>query len=137
MKLHDQFANYKSCVVCSRPLPLDYDKDFCPDCEDEALFKEIREYIRAHRVTEFELAEVFGISQSKVRKWIKEGRIEYATEENKVTSTQCARCGAQITFGTLCTECMRLLNGNKEVAFFAPRGNKTDEHRMRYLTDED
>lgn len=137
MKLHDQFANYKSCTVCSRPLPADYEKDFCPDCEEEALFKEIREYIRSHRVTEFELAEVFGISQSKVRKWIKEGRIEYVTEENKVTSTQCARCGVQITFGTLCTECMRALNSSKDVGFIAPRGNKNDEHRMRYLTDDE
>lgn len=136
MKLHDEFANYKSCIVCSRPLPADYEKDFCPDCEEEALFKEIREYIRSHRVTEFELAEVFGISQSKVRKWIKEGRIEYVTEENKVTSTQCARCGTQITFGTLCTECMRALNGSKDVAYFAPRRQDGDEHRMRYLTDD-
>lgn len=134
MKLHDEFANYKSCTVCSRPLPADYEKDFCPDCEEEALFKEIREYIRNNRVTEFELAEVFGIPQSKVRKWIKEGRIEYVNEENKVTSTKCARCGAKITFGTLCTECMRAVN-NKDVSVFV-KGHKNDEHRMRYLTDD-
>ncbi|MEY8332332.1 FeoC-like transcriptional regulator [Lachnospiraceae bacterium 47-T17] len=136
MSRDKEFANYKSCIVCSRPLPADYEKEYCPNCEEEALFKEIREYIRAHKVTEFELAEVFGISQSRVRKWIKEGRIEYATEENKVTSTECARCGAQITFGTLCTECMRALNGSKDVSYFAIKGNKNDEHRMRYLTDD-
>lgn len=136
MSLHDQFANYKSCSVCGRQLPADYKKDYCPSCEEEALFKEIREYIRSHRVTEFELAEVFGIPQSKVRKWIKEGRIEYAEEENKVTNTQCARCGAQISFGTLCTECMHALNGSKDVAYFAPRSSKGSENRMRFLTDD-
>ncbi len=136
MNFHDQFSNHKYCTICNRPLPVDYEKDFCPGCEEEALFKEIREYIRSHRVTEFEVAEVFGIPQSKVRKWIKEGRIEYAAEEKKVSNTQCSRCGAQITFGTLCTECMHALNGSKDVTYFA-RSDKKDEHRMRYLTDEE
>lgn len=132
----DQYTSYKYCSMCSRPLPIDFEKEFCPACEDDVLFKEVREYIRTHEVTEFELAEIFHISQSKVRKWIKEGRIEYAAGENKMMNTRCQRCGVPVTFGTLCPECMRIMNGNKEVSFIST-GSKRDRSRMRFLSEDD
>lgn len=134
MNLKDQYSNYKSCSMCGRLMPIDYEKDFCPACEDDVLFKEVREYIRSHDVTEFELAEIFHISQSKVRKWIKEGRIEYVTTENKMVNTRCQRCGVPITFGTLCSDCMRVMNGSKEVSFISA-GKKQDRNKMRFLMD--
>ena len=136
MNRKDQYTNYKSCSMCGRTMPIDYEKDFCPACEDDALFKEVREYIRTHDVTEFELAEVFHISQTKVRGWIKEGRIEYVSGENKMMNTRCQRCGVPVTFGTLCTECMRIMNGNKEVSYIS-FGSKKDRNRMRYLSNDD
>ena len=132
----DQYTNYKSCSMCGRPMPIDYEKEFCPACEDDVLFKEVREYIRTHEVTEFELAEIFNISQNRVRKWIKEGRIEYATGENKMMNTRCQRCGVPVTFGTLCPDCMRVMNGNKEVSYLS-FGSKKDRNRMRFLSDDD
>ena len=132
----DVYTNYKSCSMCSRQLPIDYEKDFCPSCEDDVLFKEVREYIRSHEVTEFELAEIFHISQSKVRKWIKEGRIEYVTGENKMMNTRCQRCGVPVSFGTLCPDCMRVMNGSKEVSYIS-FGAKKDNNRMRFLSDDD
>lgn len=136
MNIKDQYTSYKYCSMCGRSMPIDYEKDFCPACEDDVLFKEVREYIRSHDVTEFELAEIFNISQNKVRKWIKEGRIEYVTSENKMMNTRCQRCGAPVAFGTLCTECMRLMNGNKEVSYISS-GAKKDRNRMRFLSEED
>lgn len=132
----DVYTNYKSCSMCSRQLPIDYEKDFCPSCEDDVLFKEVREYIRSHEVTEFELAEIFHISQSKVRKWIKEGRIEYVTGENKMMNTRCQRCGVPVSFGTLCPDCMRIMNGSKEVSYIS-FGAKKDNNRMRFLSKDD
>ena len=132
----DEYTNYKSCTMCSRQLPIDYEKDFCPACEDDVLFKEVREYIRSHDVTEFELAEVFNISQSKVRKWIKEGRIEYVTGDKKMMNTRCQRCGVPVSFGTLCPDCMRVMNGSKEVSYIS-FGSKKDSNRMRFLSKED
>ena len=138
MNIHqkDQYSNYKSCSMCGRSMPIDYEKDFCPACEDDVLFKEVREYIRSHDVTEFELAEIFHISQSKVRKWIKEGRIEYVSGENKMMNTRCQRCGAPVTFGTLCPDCMRVMNGNKEVSYTSS-GSTKDSNRMRSLSNDD
>lgn len=132
----EQYTNYKSCSMCGRSMPIDYEKDFCPSCEDDVLFKEVREYIRSHDVTEFELAEIFHISQSKVRKWIKEGRIEYVSGENKMMNTRCHRCGAPVTFGTLCPDCMRVMNGNKEVSYTS-FGSTKDSTRMRFLSSDD
>ena len=122
--------------MCGRLMPIDYEKDFCPAWEDDVLFKEVREYIRSHDVTEFELAEVFNISQSKVRKWIKEGRIEYVTGENKMMNTRCQRCGVPVSFGTLCPDCMRVMNSSKEVSYIS-FGSKKDRNRMRFISKED
>ncbi|MBO5247236.1 MAG: hypothetical protein J6B28_08275 [Eubacterium sp.] len=136
MKHNEPFSKYKPCSMCSRPMPFDYEKDFCPACQDDVLFKEVREYIRTHTVTEFELADVFHLPQSKVRKWIKEGRIEYVTDENKMMNTHCQRCGVPVSFGTFCTDCMRTMNGNKEVSYISFE-SKRDSSRMRYLSSDD
>lgn len=131
-----EFANYKACTVCGKPLPLSYEKAFCPSCEDEALFKEVREYIRSHNVTEFELADVFGIPQSKVRKWIREGRIEYVSDEKKMMNTRCSRCGVPVTFGALCPNCMRIMNGSKEISYTSFGNAKNDKNKMRFLSND-
>ncbi len=136
MKQPEEISNYKSCTMCGRALPINYEKDYCPACEDDVLFREIREYIRTHDVTEFELAEIFHIPQSKVRKWIKEGRIEYVTGENKMMNTRCQRCGVPVSFGTLCPNCMRVMNGGKEVSYTSA-AKKSDRSRMHYLSNDD
>lgn len=133
----NQFTHYKPCSMCGRSLPIDYEKDFCDACEEDVLFKEVREYIRSHDVTEFELAEVFHIPQSKVRRWIREGRIEYVEGENKMINTRCQRCGTPVTFGTLCTECMRVMNGSKEISYTTLNQPKSDRNRMRFLSWDD
>ncbi len=136
MKQPEELSNYKLCTMCGRTLPISYEKDYCPACEDDVLFKDIREYIRTHDVTEFELAEIFHIPQHKVRKWIKEGRIEYVAGENKMMNTRCQRCGVPVSFGTLCPNCMRIMNGGKDVAYISS-SKKTDSNRMRYLSNDD
>lgn len=136
MKQPEELSNYKLCTMCGRALPINYEKDHCPACEDDVLFKDIREYIRTHDVTEFELAEIFHIPQSKIRKWIKEGRIEYVTDENKMMNTRCQRCGVPVSFGTLCPNCMRIMNGGKEVTYISAT-KKPDSNRMRYLSNDD
>ena len=133
---NDQYTNYKYCSMCGRPMPLDIVKDCCPACEEDALFKEVREYIRSHDVTEYELAEIFHISQGKVRRWIKEGRIEYVDGDKKMMHTRCQRCGAPVTFGTLCPDCLRLMNGSKEVTYHAGI-EKRDSGRMRSLPEDE
>ena len=52
------------------------------------LFAEVKDYIRENDVKEIDVAEHFGIPVSKVRRWIKEGRIQYKEGEN-ITPIHC------------------------------------------------
>ena len=49
----------------------------------------------------------FGIPLRRVKKWIREGRLEYKEAAGKMENLHCMRCGKPITFGSLCPECSR------------------------------
>ncbi len=65
------------CQLCGRLLPRSATSNTCSRCKNDLLFHEVKEFIRANDVTEFQVAEQFHIPLSRVRGWIKEGRIEY------------------------------------------------------------
>lgn len=124
----------KYCKVCGRMLPSMSVKDCCPVCEENKLFDQVRDFIRTHDVTEVQVAEYFGIPQKKVKNWIKEGRIEYKEDGNNkgLVSIHCARCGAPVTFGTLCSKCLKLMNSSK----YEYAGDTIEDQKMRFL-DQD
>ena len=128
------FNHYKECGYCLCPLPLHYEDEFCPRCLDAKLFDKVRDYIRANDVNEFQVADHFSIPVRKVKDWIKEGRIEYR-ESGKIaiTTVRCQRCGSNVVFGTLCTKCLKLLNGKK--VYGKHGGFVTDDQRMHYLNE--
>ena len=102
---------YRYCKNCGRVLSPTYEAELCPTCEENQLFDKVRDYIRKNDVTEMQVAEHFGIPQKKVKAWIKEGRIEYKEDGDKraLVSIRCARCGAKVTFGTLCSRCLKIM----------------------------
>lgn len=130
---------YKLCKMCSRPMNIDEKKDTCPFCEENMLFREVRDFIRNNDVTEYQLSERFNISPDKVKAWIKEGRIEYVQAGgDKIVGSRCQRCGAAVSFGSLCPACLRLMNGEKRrqgVAVFNPANR--DGSKMRYMGNDD
>lgn len=109
MEQANLFENYKYCEVCGRPMALSYEKSVCPQCEEEDLFRRVRDYIRANDVTEYDVAYDFHIPIRKVKKWIQEGRIEYkeGTPVKGIMDVHCKICGKPVTFGTICPECMK------------------------------
>ena len=121
--------NTRVCENCKRPLPHDYKENLCPRCLDLALFHEVKEFIRTHDVNEYEVAEHFKIPLRQVKSWIKDGRIEYKQSESASTiaGLHCQRCGAPVTFGTLCPKCLRLLNGSKGFFNFFYRKTMRDK----------
>ena len=128
------FGNYKECEYCKRPLPIHYEKTLCPNCLDAQLFHEVKEFIRSNNVNEYEVAEHLGIPIKQVKAWIREGRIEYRTSESGSSiSMHCQRCGAPVSFGTLCPKCLKLLNGNKGVSM---QKLNSGDSKMRYLDNE-
>jgi hypothetical protein len=102
------FSNYKFCEGCQRPLPLRYSDPFCPDCQEENLFREVKEYIRANDVNEYDVCAEFHLPRSRVHRWIREGRIEYKDKRlNEIQGQYCVQCGVPISFGTLCPKCLK------------------------------
>ncbi|MGN0141552.1 MAG: FeoC-like transcriptional regulator [Roseburia sp.] len=124
------FEDYKVCDSCGRPLPFNYKEATCPGCKELALFHEVREYIRANDVTEYDVAEHFSIPLTLVKKWIREGRIEYKEESTPtIKSTHCLHCGAQVTFGTICPKCLKQMNASG----YSASVSKDAANRMRFL----
>ena len=105
----EQYQEDFRCKRCGRLLPDIYGEDLCPSCQEAELFSEVKDFIRENDVREMDVAEHFDIPVSKVRKWIREGRIQYKGEAGKsVSGVHCQICGKLIEFGTLCPECHRM-----------------------------
>lgn len=123
------FQNYKYCEICHRNLPLNYKETVCPVCSEHALFQNVKEYIRASDVNEYQVAEHFQIPFQLVRKWIREGRIQYKeTSKTKVTM-HCHICGVQIAFGNICPKCHKEQNISGGIS----QKRSTDSGNMRHL----
>lgn len=119
----------KVCKECNRSLSELYPDDLCPICKDRHLFNEVKDYIRKHDVREHDVAEHFNIPVSKVRSWIREGRIQYKGDSAKVISgVHCRICGKQISFGITCSECHSLENLQVVASM-----KKSDDDAMRFL----
>lgn len=130
MQQQGLFGNYRYCEFCRRPLSLDYEGTLCPGCVENELFSRVKEYIRSNDVTEYEVAEHFEIPLYRVKKWIREGRIEYKDNKLNTITMHCTICGASISFGTLCAKCLRQKGTS---GHSAPR--ESEPSRMRYLED--
>ncbi len=129
------FQNLKFCAVCRRTLPDTYEGELCPACQENQLFSEVKEYIRANDVTEYQVAEEFNIPRLLVKKWIAEGRIEYKEEEEKIANLHCSMCGETITFGTLCQKCYREKYHTRSV--YATLQEAAENSKMRFLEKDD
>lgn len=125
------FNNVKYCSICRKPMPLDYEKELCPLCEENELFGRVKEFIRSRHVTEYQVAEEFNLPLRKVKAWIREGRIEYKeVPKEKLPGLKCVECGAPIQFGNYCNACYRKINIDKGTYI----GNDPKEDsRMRFL----
>ena len=131
------FGNYKKCEFCGRPLPVHFESNLCPKCQDTQLFRQVKEFIRSNDVNEYEVAEHFHIPLKQVKEWIRDGRIEYRTDDpsKNISSMHCQRCGAPITFGTLCSKCLNVLNGGHGTS--SKSGSIQNDSRMHYLDSDE
>lgn len=131
--MSSNLIDYKYCTYCGAPIPRSSEYACCAACQENLLFQAVREYIRANDVNEFQVADAFGIPLRMVKHWILEGRIEYKTSKDgksMLASLRCSRCGAPASFGTLCSDCLKLLNNNVH-GYGAQVAH--DDDKMRYL----
>lgn len=125
------FDNLYICKRCKRQLPPTYEEELCPTCINQALFEDVKDYIRANDVNEMNVADHFHIPVSTVKAWIREGRIEYKDENlnKKLVSTFCKVCGKPIQFGTLCVDCAH----KSGMSVTSVDAAKKDSSKMRFL----
>lgn len=128
------FDNLKFCSMCHRALPLSYEEEMCPGCKENALFNQVKDYIRSKDVTEYQVAEHFNIPHRQVKKWIVEGRIEYKEKVNVIENLHCKKCGAPISFGNLCQKCYKEKYQAK--SGYAPLQAGSEKDKMRFLDTE-
>ncbi len=111
MKYKELFeTGIKRCTSCNCDLPEGYEGEICPRCKETELFEQVKEYIRSNDVTEWDVAEKFGIPRRKVRNWISQGRIEYkddGTQHFGKIYERCSVCGNPVLFGAECSNCAK------------------------------
>lgn len=81
----------------------------CPKCiaAEEEAFELVRAYMREHRVRlVVELAEETGVANTKILKWIREGKLDFQAPD--VSEEEgCKRCGRPTDGGELCEACRK------------------------------
>lgn len=118
------------CEICNRSLPANSRDTICAFCTEQLLFSEVKDYIRENDVTEYDVAQHFNIPIQQVKRWIREGRIEYKPKELSSIRMHCVVCGAPVSFGTVCSKCLRQQNTSGH-----SKTLELDPSRMRYLDD--
>ena len=134
MQVKPLFQNGRYCKNCGKPLLESYERELCSFCETQLIFDDVREYIRSEEVTEYDVAKHFDIPVGMVQQWIKEGRIEYKERgEKTILSSFCQRCGAKVTFGTLCQKCLKELNAQHKGYLVKDVSEEETIGKIRYL----
>ena len=72
-----QAMGRRRCEHCGQAIPRSAELNYCANCQDTILFREVKEYIRTNNVTAFQVSEHFNIPLSLVKQWMRERRIEY------------------------------------------------------------
>ena len=98
--------------------------NLCPECQekDEQAFREIRKYITQHPgATAIEVSKNTGISEEKVLRFLREGRLSAGAEHQ--SNYTCELCGKPVLRERYClacreklTECLKktIIEENKE-----------------------
>ena len=132
MEKRNLFSKYKYCQFCGCPIDAKSEINVCSVCEENELFHKVKDFIRENNVNEFQVASEFNIPINQVKKWIRDGRIEYKKDDTKtIVGLHCQLCGGDVMFGTLCPKCLKAINNKKQ----GYGTNKTGNAQMRFLDD--
>lgn len=97
------------CKNCGSVFLSRHSRPICNSCYEEVLFSQVKKYIRENEVTEFEVANYFRIPIRLVKKWIRQGRVDYKENKLSTENRHCKTCGTRINFGNYCCDCLRFV----------------------------
>lgn len=95
----------RNCKMCGKLFNY-VNSPICPACtkEMDKKFEDVKAYIYDHPGAGIkEVSEENEVSQSMIKRWIKEERLSFA-EDSQVTFS-CEKCGAPIRTGRFCVKC--------------------------------
>ena len=115
MQKNNIFGETKYCEICNKILPPQLSDGLCPACKEYSLFQTAKDFIRSGDYNEYDVAQFLNIPLQQVRRWIREGRIQYKDAALNNITLHCQICGTQIAFGTLCPSCSKAQNVSSNV----------------------
>ncbi|MHB9093455.1 MAG: hypothetical protein ACYC21_02185 [Eubacteriales bacterium] len=110
-------GDLRNCPVCGKVF-VKLNRNLCPECMDKEEFEyeEARKYLKDNPGASIEeISELTGIDEKKIMRWVREGRID-VNYDGVSPGVTCKRCGASISLGNLCSNCIRLLSGQMKSA---------------------
>lgn len=137
-----ELNNMRVCKNCGRRILREGEGrkgGLCPMCAEQELFCDVRDYIRANDVKDYEVAEKFGLPLAKVKEWIKQGRIQYKndpTMKNIIMGNYCQICGSPTNFGTICPKCMKEQKKANMHGVAIGQPNRDGNTKMRFMEDD-
>lgn len=127
----------RNCKMCGRLFNYIH-SPYCPACEKDIdkKFEEVKAYIYDHPGAGMkEVSEENDVSQSMIKKWIKEERLSLS-EDSPITFA-CEKCGASIRTGRFCQSCKnKMQNAFGELYHKEPvtvKKKKDTSAKMRFL----
>ncbi|PKM88328.1 MAG: MerR family transcriptional regulator [Firmicutes bacterium HGW-Firmicutes-12] len=113
--------------------------NLCAACleKDEVDFKKVRTFIvRNRNVGIPKVSEETGISEERIMRYIREGRISVASSNEKII-LNCEVCGKSITSGRLCETCTeRLSSGLRKQVLEENKKELEEQHKETVTKDE-
>lgn len=109
----------RNCRKCGRIFNYIGGEPICPICRqaDEEEFQRIKKYLYEYPgATLSQVSTELGISVEKIKKFLREGRLEIAGDDGNMI-LECEKCGKSIKSGRFCAECEReMASGFKSAA---------------------
>lgn len=134
----------RNCKSCGKLFNYFQGPPLCPTCISslDKKFEEVKEYVYDHpRVDMQEVSEVFEVSISQIKQWIREERLAFA--DDSMIGIDCESCGVTIKTGRYCKHCKEKLARGFSDLYHKPEAkpkqkpvDPRDKSKMRFL-DQD
>jgi len=124
---------FRNCKECGRVFQSNGYTKICPRCQvdDEKNFVTVKEYIYDNPgVTMPEASQETGVSEDKILRYLREGRLEIIGHSMLL---DCERCGKSITTGRFCKACAQEIERGLKGSF--ERKEKTKEKEKMYIAE--
>jgi len=125
-----------NCNMCGRFFESNGWSTFCPMCQKqlEEEYCKIREYLYIHPGAKvFEVSVVLEISIYKIKRFLKEGRLEIIEKNN--TFLKCEDCGKSVCSGKYCDECIKK-NAHDFKSIYNVSSTKNSTNKVNFITNK-